>query len=233
MFILKRQDVEIYNIQHPKKDQQVPILRYQGQTFRLISVFHATQKEDARSLWRNLTDNRGKACVLLEEPERYSIWGKVRLEQPDASISDEQKRESEKTERKTEQENLPCHVQAYLLLLQAMYIDIEDLLGTRQSAAFRKELVVVFQQQHLLQPNAAKSVDQLLQVNPLTLVQIPDWQTSQIDLLLQQLYRLGKQHFGNPNFVERTMQALQDLPLKERILFLNWLKQTAAGKFWQ
>jgi hypothetical protein len=81
MFILKRQDVEITTIQHPKTDQQIPILSYQGQTFRLLNVFSAAQEDDARSLWRDLTDNRGKACVLLEEPERFSIWGKVRLEQ--------------------------------------------------------------------------------------------------------------------------------------------------------
>ena len=68
MFILKRQDVEISSIQHPKKDQQVPILNYQGQTFRLISVFKASQEEEARALWRELTDNRGKACVYWKNP---------------------------------------------------------------------------------------------------------------------------------------------------------------------
>ncbi|UBF27308.1 hypothetical protein K9N68_04945 [Kovacikia minuta CCNUW1] len=81
MFILKRQDVEISSVQHPKKDQQIPILTYQGQTFRLISVFNASQEEEAKTFWRDLTDNQGKACVLLEEPERYSVWGKIRLEQ--------------------------------------------------------------------------------------------------------------------------------------------------------
>jgi len=71
MFILKRQDVEISTIGHPKRDQQVPILHYQGQTFRLISVFKASQEEEAKALWRDLTDNKGKACILLEEPERF------------------------------------------------------------------------------------------------------------------------------------------------------------------
>ncbi|MEO0971350.1 MAG: hypothetical protein AAFX80_24325, partial [Cyanobacteria bacterium J06639_18] len=80
MFILKREDVEISTVLHPKRDQQVPILYYQEQTFRLIKVFPASQEEEAKSLWRELTDNRGKACVLLEEIERYSIWGKVRIE---------------------------------------------------------------------------------------------------------------------------------------------------------
>ncbi len=55
MFILKRQDVEISSIQHPKRDQPMPVLHYQGQTFRLISVFKASQEEEARALWRELT----------------------------------------------------------------------------------------------------------------------------------------------------------------------------------
>ena len=75
MFILKRQDVDIKNVQHLSKDQPIPILYYQEQTFRLLSVFAAAQEEEAMALWRDLTDNRGKACVLLEEPERFSIWG--------------------------------------------------------------------------------------------------------------------------------------------------------------
>jgi len=49
MFILKRQDVEISSIQHPNRDQQIPILHYQGQTFRLISVFKASQEEEAKA----------------------------------------------------------------------------------------------------------------------------------------------------------------------------------------
>jgi hypothetical protein len=50
MFILKRQDVGISMIQHPKKeDQQLPILNYQGQTFRLITVFKASEEEEAKS----------------------------------------------------------------------------------------------------------------------------------------------------------------------------------------
>ncbi|MDY7014955.1 MAG: hypothetical protein SVX43_15445, partial [Cyanobacteriota bacterium] len=81
MFILKRQDVEISSIQHPKREQKIPILKYQDQSFRLIGVFAASQAEEARNYWRDLTDNQGKFCILLEEPDRYSIWGRIRLEQ--------------------------------------------------------------------------------------------------------------------------------------------------------
>lgn len=221
MFILKRQDVEIYSIQHPKKDQQVPVLRYQTQTFRLISVFSAAQEEEAKAFWRELTDNRGKACVLLEEPERYSVWGKVRLEQ------------AEETTALATGELPACCVQASLLLLQAVYIDIEDLLGARQVAAFRKELLAIFRQHKLPQVDTPETIEQLLVVNPLALVQLPSWQEKQLQALLQALYRIGKQHFGNANFVERAMQSLQDLPTQERDIFLKWLRRSALGQLWR
>ncbi len=220
MFILKRQDVEISSIQHPKKDQQVPVLRYQTQTFRLISVFSAAQEEEAKLFWRDLTDNRGKACVLLEEPDRYSVWGKIRLEQLEESVI------------KMTGELPPCCIQASLLLLQAVYMDIEDLLGARQVAAFRRELLAVFRQYQLPQADQPEMIDQLLDVNPLALVQVPSWQENQLRALLQALHQIGKQHFGNANFVERAMESLQDLPIRERDAFSKWLKRSTLAQLW-
>lgn len=222
MFILKRQDVEITTIQHPKKEQQIPILHYQGQTFRLLSVFSAAQEEDARSLWRDLTDNRGKACVLLEEPERYSVWGKVRLEQVGDDSADG-----------LAEDTTPSIIQACLLLLQAVYIEIEDLLGARQVSVFQKEITAVFQQWRFPQADSPDAIHHLLTVDPLALLQVPPWQDHHLNTLLQELYRLGKQHFGNANFTERVMDALQDLPPKDRQQFLMWLKQSPNGKLWQ
>ena len=111
MFILKRQDVEISNIRHPEKDQTIPILSYQGQTFTLLNVFSAAQAEEARSLWRDLTDNRGKACVLLEEPERYSVWGKVRLDKAGGGIEG------------GDDGATPGHTLGAILLMQAVFFD--------------------------------------------------------------------------------------------------------------
>ncbi|MFM7428103.1 MAG: Npun_F0813 family protein [Elainella sp.] len=219
MFILKRQDVEIYSVQHPKKDQQVPILNYQGQTFRLLSVFPAAQEEEARALWRDLTDNRGKACVLLEEPERYSVWGKIRLEEPSEAAP-------------ASGEVPTCCVQACLLLLQAVYLEVEDLLGSRQASTFRKELTALFQKNQFPQANQPDTIDQLLTADPLELLQVPTWREPQLNLLLQELHRLGKQQFGNVNFVARAMETLSDMSSKDRSLFLSWLKRSDASKQW-
>jgi hypothetical protein len=224
MFILKRQDVEISSIPHPKKDQQVPILKYQGQTFRLINVFQAAQEEEAKSFWRDLTDNRGKACVLLEEPDRFSVWGKIHLEQLTAEVPEPMP---------TKGETSPAFVQAALLLLQAVYMDIEDMLGTRQLGVFHKEITTVFQQSRFPQTESPDAINQVLKADPLTSLQVPQWREQHLTTLLQELHSLGKKHFGNASFTRRVMESLQDMPSHDRNQFLTWLKQSPTGSLWQ
>lgn len=219
MFILKRKDVEISSIQHPKREQQIPILTYQGQTFRLISVYGAKQSEEAKAFWRDLTDHRGKVCVLLEEPDRYSVWGKIRLEQLG-------------TEAGPDGRVIP-YTQACLLLLQTVYIDVEDLLGGRQAGLFQKEITNIFKQWHFPQAETPEAVKQLLTVDPLSSLQIPSWEEHHLITLLQELYRLGKEYFGNVNFADGVRDILQDMPVNEQTQFMEWLNQSPLGKLWR
>ncbi|WP_298911542.1 Npun_F0813 family protein [uncultured Nostoc sp.] len=219
MFILKRQDVEISSIQHPKRDQQVPILNYQGQTFRLISVFKASQEEEARALWRELTDNRGKACVLLEEPERFSVWGKIRLEHLGNDTGGHSK--------------TGILIQASILLLQGVSIDIEDFLGARQAALFEKDIAEVLQQKQFPQASSLEAVKYLVSTNPLPTAKVPNWQENHVVILLEELHRLGKAYFGNANFTKQVIYKLEDMPEGERSLFISWLNQSPLGKLWQ
>jgi hypothetical protein len=219
MFILKRQDVEISSIQHPTKDQQVPILHYQGQTFRLINVFKASQEIEARALWRDLTDNRGKACVLLEEPERFSVWGKVRLEQIGNDTG---------SHSKTEILTL-----ASIMLLQAVYTDIEDFLGNRQASLFEKDIGNVLQQKQFPQVTSTDVVKYLLTTPPLQIGKLPRWQETHVIILLEELYKLGKSYFGDTNFTNQWGDRLEQMPEGERSLFISWLNQSPLNKLWQ
>ncbi|MEO3707244.1 Npun_F0813 family protein [Trichormus azollae] len=219
MFILKRQDVEISTIQHPTRDQQVPILHYQGQTFRLISVFKGSQEVEAKALWRSLTDNRGKACVLLEEPERYSVWGKIRLEQLEADTGSHS--------------NTDILTLASILLLQAVYLDIEDLLGNRQASLFEKEITGILQQKQFPQASSLESAKSMITVEPSQMPKLPTWQETHVIILLEELYRLGKTYFGDTNFAHQLEERLQDMPEEERLVFIGWLNQSLLGKLWQ
>lgn len=219
MFILKRQDVEITGIQHPKTGQQIPILNYQGQSFRLLSVFNAKQAEEARAFWRDLTDNRGKACVLLEEPDRYSVWGKIRMGQSGDEASGSG-------------EAAPSYTQASILLLQEVYYTIEDLLGNRQAIAFQKDIAHVLQQWRFPHAESEQAIRALLDLDPLASEEIPTWQEHHLNTLLQELYRIGREYFGNSSFVERVMESLKDMPDKDRGQFIEWLNQSPLGKLW-
>ncbi|MEL6249234.1 MAG: Npun_F0813 family protein, partial [Cyanobacteria bacterium J06627_15] len=213
MFILKRQDVEISSFQHPTKEQKIPILSYQGQTFRLLSVFSASQEEEARALWRELTDNRGKACVLLEEPDRFSVWGKIRLDMS-------------KTAPVASPTSTPtAFVQASVLILQALYEDVEDLMGSKQAKQFEQDITTLGSQWKLPQAGSPQAVHALLQLDPFA-GQLPAWQENHLNFLLKELHQLGKAYFGLSNFEARTLEAIDELPSPERTTFLNWLKRS-------
>jgi len=219
MFILKRQDVEISSMKHPNRDQQIPILNYQDQIFRLISVFGANQKDEAKTFWQDLTDNQGKFCILLEEPERFSIWGRIR-------------KEDIGNDSVTDKKAIPF-TQACILLLQTVYFDVEDLLGNRQAKLFEQDIGKVFQQWHFPQANNPKDLTNLLNNDPLKSSKVPSWEEHHLITLLQELYRIGKSYFGNENFAEGISEILQDMPEGDQTYFKQWLQQSPLGKMWR
>ncbi|MBX2863736.1 MAG: hypothetical protein KTR27_09280 [Leptolyngbyaceae cyanobacterium MAG.088] len=224
MFILKRQDVEIGSFQHPSKEQKIPILSYQGQTFRLLSVFNAAQEEEARTLWRDLTDNRGKACVLLEEPERFSVWGKIQLERSSG--------ETPPPTAATANGVSNVFVKAGLLIIQAMYEDIDDLMGGKQAKRFEGDLTEIGKQMRLPQMTSEDLVIGLLRMDPFSAA-LPPWQTNHLNTIFTELHRIGRNYFGRSNFTDRALEALDDLSPPERDAFLKWLKQLSSGQLWQ
>ncbi|HTL88885.1 MAG TPA: hypothetical protein VL134_05745, partial [Leptolyngbya sp.] len=63
-------------------------------------------------------------------------------------------------------------------------------------------------------------------------LQTPTWQENLLTVLLQELHRLGKAYFGKSAFVDRILDALQDLPPNDRNSFLEWLNHSPTGKLW-
>ena len=218
MLILKRKDVDIANVQHPKREQPIPILNYQGQTFRLISVFSANQEEEARGFWRDLTDNQGKFCILLEETERFSVWGKIRVEQLG---SDED----------TSGQIVPL-TQACILLLQAVYFDLEDLFGVRQAEKFGAELMKTLQPWNFPKLKGGQDFGKVIDADPLE-GGVPPWEEHHLITLLQEMYRIGKAYFGNDSFAEGIDELLEDMPQDEQKYFVNWLAQSPLGQMWR
>lgn len=217
MFILKRQDVEIFNVQHPTRDQQIPVINYQRQTFRLLKSFPQDREQEALALWRDLTDNQGKACILLEEPDRYTVWGKIKPEQLNTDSVNY---------------SLEPLIKGSLLLLQEVYSEIEDLLGPRQAKLFQKDFKSFLDKVDLTE-KSPEAVNYLLAIDPLSADNLPSWQEAQLLNFLQELHRLAKRYFGNTEFTQEVMEVLQDMSEAEHSGFIQWLNQSSLGKLWQ
>lgn len=210
MFLLTPEDIEITQVQHPKKAGKVPILSYQGQTFRLISIFSAQRQDEAQAAGRQMAEGEGKFCVLLEEPFRYSLWRQVRIDMgrlhPVAPVA---------------------YAQACVLLVQSLYRDVEQLLGAQQAKKFGAALEISLAQELA----SVGGLGGLLRVNPLS-EKLPQWAEDDLSALLRQLHRLGAQFFGRNRFVSRTLLSLDDLPEDDKAMFLSWVRLSSLGYLW-
>lgn len=210
MFLLTPSDVEIIQVQHPKKAKKIPILSYHDKTFRLLSVFDAQQEAAARSAWQDLTENKGKLGVLLEEPKRYSIWQQVNI---DTNLL---------------KPVVPAaYGKACVLMVQALYGDVEQLLGSKQAKTFGTALA----SNAAPQIQGAGGLGNLLRLNPLTEV-LPSWEEQELNALLLELHSLGSKFFGRAKFTERTLQSLDDLTPDDKGIFLQWLRVSSLNKLW-
>lgn len=210
MFLLTPQDVDIVNVQHPKQPKKIPILSYQERTFRLLSVYPSMQSDEAHAAWRDLTDNEGKACVLLEEPHRFSLWGLINIDK-----------------KLLEATTPTAYSKACVLMIQSMYGDVEQLLGTNQAKKFGAALDLNAQKQI----REAGGLGVVLRVDPLAEAG-PTWEEDDISAVLLAMHRLGCKFFGRSKFVRRTLGSLNTLPDNDRVTFISWLRMSLLAELW-
>ncbi|MEM6449260.1 MAG: hypothetical protein AAF703_02995 [Cyanobacteria bacterium P01_D01_bin.105] len=212
MFLLTPSDVEIVQIKHPTKSaKKIPILSYDNQTFRLLSVFPAQQVEDAHADWQARTEKQNRPCVLLEEPTRYTVWQQVNIDMSALQLATPK-----------------AHSKACVLMVQTLYGDVEQLLGSRQAKSFG----IALTKQATPQVHMAGGLGNLLRLDPRIDV-LPMWEEEDLSALLLALHRLGAKFFGRAQFTQRTLQSLDELDAKDKSLFLNWLTNlTQLNQLW-
>jgi hypothetical protein len=112
-----------------------------------------------------------------------------------------------------------------------VYIDVEDFLGVRQAGSFKQDLLKFMQQGKFAQSETISALEEVLSINPLNSVQIPNWDESKLQLLLGEIHRLASSYFGNNSFVDSAIAALNELP--EAASVTAWLTKTPKGKLWK
>ncbi|MBD1866072.1 hypothetical protein H6F88_27935 [Oculatella sp. FACHB-28] len=222
---VRKPDIQIASAWDPTRNKRIPILHHQDQTFRLLNVFPKSQSKEVSFIWWNLTDNLGKTCLLLKGSKSHSIWEKVHLDEliDDASLP-----------WNTADAANSTFVKATLLLLQAVYAEVDYFFGTRHAELFEKDVTKVIQQENFPQSDSRDLVRQLLKVDPLIAAHLVVWQERHLTILLQKVYELALEFFSNDTFTARVFSALEDLPTKERVMFTVWLaEQFPDGKTWK
>jgi hypothetical protein len=258
MFILKRQDVEITSISHPSnKDQKIAVLSYRDQTFRLMSMF-GNDREQALLFWRDLVDNKDMTCILLEEPEsnRFSVWGKFIFDknlvkpatqqnlvvkpvvQPSSPQTSSKQIGNQMSAQPDSEQTDSRHidivlVKGCLLILQTIYLEIEDLFGSRQVNLFKQDILKILLKGQFPQIDGMDKLERLLLAKGLTNLRLPIWDDRQLQILLKALYTISKSYFGNTLFLNAASSAIEELPPDELAKFQTWLSKTPSGNLWQ
>ena len=210
MFLLTPNDVEITRVLHPKLGKKVPILSYGDKTYRLVKVFPAREEAIARATWQDLTENQDKVCVLLEEPSRYSVWQRVKIDL-----------------NKLRPSTQTAYIKAAVLMIQALYGDIGQLLGAKQA----KNFGVALSQNAAAQVQTAGGMGSLLRLDPLAEV-LPSWEEQDLNKLLLELHNQGIKSFGRAKFTQRTLRSLNDLSPEDKDAFLTWLSASFLKSLW-
>nr|WP_019498768.1 hypothetical protein [Pseudanabaena sp. PCC 6802] len=287
MFILNRQDVEIVNVPHPQKEGlQLPVLVYQRQTFGLLTMF-GENREEALTYWRDLVDNKGKVCVLLEEPEikRYSVWGKFSLgkeiiatKPPEPSsprqvspeplaprqvspeplapkqvspeplapkqVSPEPVRRSMEpiipklpeidASKATQKGVIVEHIvtKACLMILRAIYLEINDLFGRNQGNLFKLDIMKPLKKEKFPQIDTIESLERLLATQDLMDSPTPTWNDNHLLFFLNNLYKIAQSHFGGTAFLEASKNTIADMSPDTRKIFQTWLTKMPNGQIW-
>jgi hypothetical protein len=124
-------------------------------------------------------------------------------------------------------------VKACLLVLQTIYLEIEDLFGARQARLFKQDILIILLKGQFPQVDGMDKLEQLLGAKDLANISLPYWGDRQMQILLKELYQISKSHFGNTLFLNAARGAIEEMPPDELTKFQTWLSKTPHGQFWQ
>lgn len=249
MFILTRRDVKITSISHPSiKDKKISVLLYQSYKFRLVRVFE-NDREKALTFWRDLVDNKGMACIFLEESEsnRFSVWGKFDFDEniavptapsnlavaPAVQISSAKKKSTSQTSDRVDVNHIDTSIlKACLLVLRTIDREIGDLFGAKKASQFKLDILTILLKGQFPEVEGLEKLELLLSTKDLTSIPLPNWGDLQMQILLKELLVISQSYFGNTLFLNAVRKAIECLPPDELTKFQSWLSKSPKGNLW-
>jgi hypothetical protein len=206
MSIIDSQLVNIEIVTLPHQGRSRLMLTYQSQKYDLLQAFSTHKLEAAQQQWQrlmslnNTTENLAEIdrYLLLREIGYYSLWALDRsLSISSGSLPQPDGRHPLKLELQ----------QASLWLFQELWLQWQDLLGTRQLQVFAENLVA---QTPPLQSRA--DLDRLLGLNPLATAKLAGWTDLDFNTFARQVYHLTQQKLGQQFGTKIASEIMQSMP---------------------
>jgi hypothetical protein len=184
-------------------------LTYQDRTYDLIRIFGDRQLDLAQQQFQDLSLKENAAgmlansakYLLVREVGYYSLWALAR------SIPQQQivLGRADLVERRAET-SLELQ-QASMWLLQEIWLQWQELLGTRQLQILSENLISIAPQ---LQSRT--DLDRLLAMSPMTPIALKDWESADLIAFDRQLYQLAQQKLGRLFATELTIEIVRSMP---------------------
>jgi hypothetical protein len=185
-------------------------LTYHDQSYHLIQAFADQKLDFARQRWQQLiaADPTGRSVpnryLVVKEINYYSLWELGSNQHLVSSTA-------------TAQSNLGLQ-QASIWLLQELWLQWQDLLGTRQLTVFADNLLAVTP--HL---QSRADLDRLLSLDPLHSPQLAAWTDPDFVAFDRQLYQLTQKKIGHQLATNITIDIIAAMPDAWQSILINIL----------
>lgn len=204
-------DLESVNIEIAAiPDRQLAGLRltYQDRTYDLIRIFGDRQLDLAQQQFQDLSLKQNAAgmlatpdkYLLVREVGYYSLWALANAHQQPIVLG-----RANLVERRAET-SLELQ-QASMWLLQEIWLQWQELLGTRQLQIFSENLIAIAPQ---LQSRT--DLDRLLAMSPMTPIALKAWESADLIAFDRHIYQLAQQKLGRQFGTELTIEIVRSMP---------------------
>ena len=184
-------------------------LTYQNRIYDLIRIFGDRQLDLAQQQFQDLSLKQNEAgmlatpakYLLVREVGYYSLWAtanSIPQQSIVLGVADLVERQAEAS--------LELQ-QASMWLLQEIWLQWQELLGTRQLQKISENLIAIAPQ---IQSPA--DFDRLLAMSPMTPIALKAWESADIIAFDRQLYQLTQQKLGRQFGTQLTIDIVRSMP---------------------